>query len=165
MKKISLWAKNNKWYARFIIVVIYILFNILGITSGCLMDDLDISIPFSVFLFFILLFLVGLVGYPDKSTWRKNSAAFYIRQKTCDAILAFSTFCMVVYAGNNFEVFLNNYSSLNAAVTSNIFPTDSTTKSYKSIPVFKESMKDANGKSLTWKEKKKLLKKQIRAIK
>jgi hypothetical protein len=55
---------------------------------------------------------------------------------------------------------------LNAATGYGLsFPKDSTIKSYKSIAEFRALMKDETGKPLKWKEKKKLLKEQIRAIK
>jgi len=45
MKKISTWAKNNKWLARILVIICHILLNVMGIITGILMSDLDINIP------------------------------------------------------------------------------------------------------------------------
>lgn len=166
MKKISLWAKNNKWSARFIITGIYILFNILGIVAGRMLYDLQIFIPINVFLLFILLFLAGIMAYPSKRNSKTSGSSFYLRQKTCDFILAASTFCMIVYAGNNYEqLFSHQQSGILTAIASSSLPGDSIKSSIKTISAFSNSMNDENSKPLTWKEKKKLLKKQVKEIK
>ena len=165
MRKISFWARDNKWSTRFIIIGIYVLLNVLGIASGWLLKDLQISIPHTVFLFIIFLFLIGVLAYPLKEN-KKHESSFYIWQKTCDLILAFSSFCMIVYAGNNYNNLFNNNSTANAAVNSvSSLHGDSITRSYQSIASFNKTLKDENGKSLQWKEKKKLLKKQVKEIK
>ncbi|HRF20009.1 MAG TPA: hypothetical protein PK977_17655, partial [Chitinophagaceae bacterium] len=46
-----------------------------------------------------------------------------------------------------------------------ILPKDSSAKTYKSIREFSASIKDKEGKLLKWKERKKLLKEQVRSIK
>lgn len=79
-------------------------------------------------------------------------------------MLVASTFCMVVYFGNQPDKIFRSSTPLSAAAPSS-FPKDSTIKSYKTIETFRASMKDETGKTLKWKEKKKLLKEQIRAIK
>lgn len=96
-----------------------------------------------------------------------SAAAFYVRQKTCDGLLAASTFCMIVCLSNQPGEIFNYSASVNAAVPVNSYlPKDSTVvKKHKSIAGFAASLKDESGKSLVWKEKKKLLKEQVRAIK
>ena len=149
---------------RLIIVVSFILLTVLGVITGVLLTALTISIPFVVLLVTILIYFIAVVSYPHYSLKRKmNGAAFYWRQKTCDAVLAFSTFCLILFFANRPETIINYTNPLNAAIPA-AFPKDSL-KTYASIDVFSRSLRDENGKSLKWKEKKKLLKIQVKAIK
>ncbi|TAL43141.1 MAG: hypothetical protein EPN92_10570 [Chitinophagaceae bacterium] len=166
MRKISFWASRHKWPARFSIVGIYIILNILGIITGLYLSGLNISIPSMIFGIVVLVFLAAALAYPSK---RKNSltpVAFYRRQKKCDFILVTATFCMIVYIGNHIENPFGNYTVANASRTiTTSLPGDSTLKSYKSIGEFSSSLKDKNGKLLKWKERKKILKEQLNEIK
>ena len=165
MRKISNLAKKHKWAARFLIVARYLLVNYLGIISGIFLNDLSVLIPSSVFVFFILLFFTGLIIYPDKVRKEKNISRenIYRLQKSFDLILVLSTFVMVIYTGNHFKNPFTNFISARASSFS--LPADSNSKKYKSIEAFKTSMKDADGNLLKWKERKKLLKEQVKAIK
>ena len=168
MKKLSLWAREHKQAARFIIVISFIVLNILGVVTGKLFTALGISIPASVMLLFAVAYCAGFIFYPSKSLKGKklNASAFYVRQKSCDFILAGSTFCMIVYLGNHPDRLFQYIPNLNAATAVNSsLPSDSAVKTYKSIAEFSASMKDENGNHLKWKERKKLLKEQVRAIK
>jgi predicted membrane channel-forming protein YqfA (hemolysin III family) len=167
MKKISLWAKHHKWTARFIIIISFGLLNIAGITTGMLLDDLNITLPSIVLFFSITLYFAGILFYPLKAEKKKiDPSLFYIKQKSCDIILAASTFVLIVYIGNDRFRSLHYFPTLQAATSSKpVTPADSTFKTYKSLSAFSASLKDENGKSLKWKEKKKLLKEQVRAIK
>lgn len=162
MKKISIWANNHKWGARFLIIGGFLLLNCLGITTGSLLSDIQFSIsPFVMFMLIVIV-LAACLLYPAKSLKGKKlcSSAFYIRQKACDFILIISTFGMVVYISNREEISLFNTSSANAATV--IIKKDET---YKPISEFSKTLKDENGKKLKLKERKKLLKKQLKGIK
>jgi|CXWL01.1.fsa_nt_gi hypothetical protein len=168
MKKLSRWAKNHKRSSRIVIVVSFIALTALGIATGMLLTDVGVSISSAAMFVFICIYFAGLIAYPAKSLKGKklSATAFYVRQKSCDWLLAASTFCMIVYLGNRPGEIFNYSSPLHAATTaSSSFPKDSTINSYKTVTAFKASLKDENGKSLKWKEKKKLLKEQVRAIK
>ncbi len=168
MKKLSLWGKNHKNPARIIIVTSFFLLTVLGIATGSLLTNAGISISTAAMFIFICIYFVGLLAYPAKSLKGKklNAATFYIRQKTCDLLLAASTFCMIVFLANQPDKLFNYSTPLNAATpVKPVFPKDSVAKTYKTIAAFAASLKDETGKSLKWKEKKKLLKEQIRAIK
>ncbi|MGB3153884.1 MAG: hypothetical protein WBB06_04755 [Chitinophagaceae bacterium] len=167
MRKISCWAKDHKWSSRFIIVASFIILNILGIVTGKLLGSLGVSIPVSVLLFFAGLYCVGFIAYPSRTLKSKklNAAAFYVRQKSCDFLLVGSTFCMIVYMGNHPDRVFQYEQVFNSAIASTpSLLKDSTVKTYKSIADFSASMRDENGKLLKWKERKKLLKEQVRAI-
>jgi len=168
MKKISVWAKHHPWTARIIIVVSFILLNVLGFTTGLLLHDSGIYLPLAVLLFFACLYATGFIAYPFKTKNGKYrlGASRYVRQKTCDILLAGSTYLMIVYCGNHKEILFRYSIPFNRALASNtILPKDSTLKTYKSIAAFKSSIKDVNGKLHSWKERKKLLKEQVSGIK
>ncbi|MBC7875010.1 MAG: hypothetical protein H7Y01_13490 [Ferruginibacter sp.] len=168
MKKISSWAKDHKWSARIIIVLSFAILNILGVITGGLLTSLGITIPGAIFVFFACTYCAGFIAYPSRSLKKKKlgAAAFYVRQKSCDLLLAGSTFLMIVCLGNRPGQLFRYDMSFNAALASNTsLPKDSTLNTYKTIAAFSASMKDENGKSLKWKERKKLLKEQVKAIK
>jgi len=168
MKKNSLWAKDHKVAARLIIIFSFILLTLLGIITGTLLNDTGISIASATLFIVIAIYLAAVIAYPAKSLKGKKltAAAFYTRQKTCDLLLAASTFCMIVFLSNRPDKLFSYTTPLSAAIPATAaFPKDSTVKNYKPITAFSASLKDETGKSLKWKEKKQLLKNQIRAIK
>ena len=168
MKKISRWAKDHKVSARLIIIFSFILLTLLGIITGALLNNVGVSISSGTLFIVIAVYLVAVIAYPSKSLKGKKltAAVFYTRQKTCDLLLAASTFCMIVFLSNRPEKLFSYTTPLSAAIpVKATFPKDSTVKSYKPIAAFSASLKDETGKSLKWKERKKLLKEQISAIK
>ena len=169
MKEISFWAKGHPWTARLIIIACYIGLNITGIITGHLLNEL--SVIFSpLFLFItVLIFIAGFIAYPSRLTKGKtlSKEAFYVRQKSCDFILISSTFLMIVYCGNHPNGLPFSFTISQAAIQSNpITPSEKTNaKAYKYFEEFRTSMKNKEGKTLKWKERKKLLKSQVWAIK
>lgn len=164
MRKISAWAKAHKWPARIILIVSLLLLNITGILTGLLLKELAVIIPGSVFLLTILIYVWAILSYPARST-RPGYAPgqYYTKQKTRDFILAGTAFILFVYISNNNKLVSSSFLSLQAAT--NAHPPDSQGRAYKPVWKFSASMKDENGKMLKWKERKKLLKEQIRGIK
>lgn len=161
MKKISLWAKAHPKQTQLFIVVSYLILNILGIVIGKLLNQLSIELPMLLLDVSILVFIIAGLAYPSND--KKRS---YIFHKTCDSILITTTFLIIVFAGNR-------YGSLSGLFTAASFQNearatsikDSTRHGYSSLEVFKLSMKDKDGKMLKWKERRKLLKTQVKAIK
>ncbi len=166
MKKISAWAKDHKWSARLLIILSFFVLNALGIAAGVLLSSLGISVPLWILVFFGCLYAAGFIGYPSRSIKKKWGTRSYARQKSCDLLLAGSTFFMIVCLANHPDRLFRYGGSLNAAVaSSSSLPGDSSIKTYKSIPAFIASMKDEKGNTLKWKERKKLLREQVKAIK
>jgi len=168
MKKISLWARTHKWPTRFIIVAIHAILIIIAFNTGILFNELNVYVPATTFFVFTGIFLAAVFSYPSRSKKNRASsaAAFYFRQKSCDFIMAASSFCIIVYFGNHEKNIFQSNSEIQAAVTRPVsLPGDSAMKTYKSIAAFKASLKDEHGKNLSWKEKKKLLTQQVKAIK
>ena len=162
-KQLSFWAREHKWSARFIIVFSFIIMNALGIITGLLFNDLDITFSTWFIIISISVFSIAWFKYPNKNQ-AAGKSRFYIFRKTLDSILIGSTFLMFVYFGNR-QVTPFSSSVLSAsAVNSFSLPKDST-KTYKTIEEFKKSLNDENGKPLKLKERKKLLKQQVKAIK
>src|SRR6185436_10564736 len=166
MRSISTWAKNHKWSSRFIIIFSFIVMNILGIATGSLFDDLNISFPAYFILIAMLGFGIAWWKYPEKKQVanKLEKSRQYVFQKTCDSILIASTFLMFVYFGNQHVSSYSTSVFSASSVKSAFLPNDST-KAYKSIDAFKKSLYDEAGRPLKLKERKKLLKQQIKAIK
>jgi len=166
--KISIWARGHKWIARFLIAGGLILLSCIGILTGILLRDIQLSLPMATMPVIMMMTVVAFIFYPGKHLKRKriNSSLFYIayffRQKTCDFFLLFSTFCMIVYIGNRQEIIIFNFWQVKAAVIGRDISKVDTP--YKSISEFSRLMNDKNGKLLKWKERKKLLKQQVKAI-
>lgn len=166
MKKISCWAKKNKTQARIAIIVSFILLNVFAFFTGYFLNQIGIFfLPgFLPGCFFI--FLIALIAYPLKKRkeTKLSPSAYYHLQKSCDFILAASTFCMIIYLSNRPERLFQFYPQIKAFVVA--FPSkDSLVKHYKPIRDFYSSLIDGKGNSLKWKERKKLLKEQVREIK
>lgn len=163
MRKISVWAKQHPWHARFIIVISFLLLGTIGILSGLMLGNMGISIPLAFLLCFAAVYAFAFIAYPRK---KEKGRLFYQKQKSCDFLLAASTFFMILYLGNHRDQVFRYSSPFGAAMASiPVTPGDSMQRSYKPIHVFAKSMKDEDGKMLKWKERKKLLKEQIRSIK
>ena len=133
--------------------------NVLGIITGLLFSELNVT--FSTWFIFLsmIVFCITWLKYPVK----RQSSTYNFR-KTCDTLLIGTTFLMFMYFGNRQITPINSSIFSASAVTSSSLPKDST-KAYKSLEEFKKSFKDENGKPLKLKERKKLLKQQLKAIK
>lgn len=168
MRKLSLWAKHHKQAARLIIISSFVLLTIIGYYTGSWMNDLAISLPGTILFIALISYIAGVMAYPQRPVSKKISKtkSFYIRQKICDTGLAVSTFLLIVYLANHPGTFIHSFVPANA-VSGNtlVLPKDSSAKTYKTIREFSASIKDKDGNLLKWKERKKLLKEQVRSIK
>lgn len=168
MKKLSIWAKHHKIASRVIIILSFILLTIIAYFTGTWFSDLGVIIPPVILFIALLLYLISIIAYPRRSGTHKKYRPkfFYVRQKGCDIVLAASTFIMMICLANNTDSFIYSFAPANAiSVNSNVLPKDSSVKTFKSLKEFSSSMKDKEGKMLKWKERKKLLKEQVRGIK
>ena len=165
-KQLSFWAREHKWPSRFIIIFSFIIMNALGIITGLLVSDLELTFSAWFIVLSVLTFGIAWLKYPGKKqvTDRIEKNRVYVFRKTCDAVLIGTTFMMFVYFGNRQVTPLTVSVFPTSAVNAFSLPKDST-KSYKSLEEFKKSLKDENGKPLKLKERKKILKQQLKAIK
>ena len=131
-----------------------------------MLEKLNAVLPSSVFVTSIVAFFITFLIYPHKQQRNtKKIISFYAWQKSCDILVAAASFIMVIYVANKPETLFSGYQFVHAALISRTsLPADSIDKSYKSIKDFTSSMKDENGNLLKWKERKKLLKTQLKAI-
>lgn len=168
MKKISLWGRQNPWPARYLIIASHFLLCALALLNGILLQQLGVVIPTGAYFVFAGIYLLAFMAYPFRVQKGReySAAAYYFRQKTCDYALLVTGFFGVLFFANRPEKMLSLDPVLHAAAPySSAIPSDSTVKKYKTIAEFSASMKDVNGFPLKWKEKKKLLREQVRAIK
>ncbi|OSZ81541.1 hypothetical protein CAP36_09995 [Chitinophagaceae bacterium IBVUCB2] len=167
MKKLSVWAKNHKQSARIAIVISFLLIITTGIITGTLLNELGIIIPASALIVILCIYFISFLAYPSLRQKTKIAAdRFYQWQKICDFTLALSGFLIIVYVSNGDFRALRNIPVQNAAAASSTsLPGDSSQKTYKSISAFSASLKNEEGKKLRLKERKKLLKEQVKAIK
>lgn len=168
MRKLSFWARYHKKAARLIIVSSFLLLTLIGYYTGTWMNDLGISLSETILLLAVLMYIAGVTTYPKRhgSLKRSKRKSFYIHQKICDTGLAVSTFLMIVYLANQPGTFIHTFIPASAISGNNlVLPKDSSAKTYKSLRDFSASIKDKEGKLLKWKERKKLLKEQVRSIK
>jgi len=164
MKSISIWAKSNIWQSRMLIIVIYIFLNGIGITTGMLLSEINIHLPYAYFMALILITIILWINYPDKHQKRSfSSTSFYVRRKTFDFLLGTVTFLFIVYAGNHLEQMNLETETATASV---IVPLskDSAILNHPLLKDFISSLKNREVSKLSQREKIKLIKKQIKAI-
>lgn len=117
MKQLSLWAKNNHWKARLVIIVSHILILLLAWFTGNEISRLSDELPGYLKILFVLVFVIAAFTYPVK----KSKAVYsYAKQKTCDFLLALSTFGMVTGIAASGEISFGSLSPLYASTPSAI---------------------------------------------
>ena len=165
MKKISYWAKAHKTQARIIIIISFLILNGIAFLTGYLFRKIGINLlPEFLFVSFLLYF-IAFIAYPSKNKkgTRFSPSSFYMIQKSCDFVLVASTFCIYMQISNCPASLNKLYPQAKAFVITH--QKDSVAKNYKNINDFTLLLKDKSGNWLKWKERKKLLKEQVREIK
>ena len=113
---------------------------------GRALSEMDITVPRGLGYFTLLIFIVVALLYPSGNSIISSRKYFYIRQKSCDALLAACTFIMMVSITNN---------QLYHVATSSSYATSSI--SISKPPTAEEilsSLKYRDKKTLTKQEKK-----------
>src|ERR1700752_3784405 len=115
MKKISAWAKKNPWKARLMIIVSHILILLLAWFTGSNISGLSDTLPGYLKIVFVLVFIIAAFSYPVKKDHSIGRSGFlYAKQKTCDFLLALSTFGMVTGIAASGEISFGSLSPLYA---------------------------------------------------
>lgn len=167
MKKVSHWARKHPALARIYIIVGLILITTIAVVTGHNLSLLGVRLNFNAVYFSILLYVMAWLAYPRKNGSQNaaKSSYYYFRQKSCDFMLAATTFCMLVLISNRSGKVWFGIES-RAAFSMKPGPgADSTKHQFKTIKAFSAAVKNSDGSLLKWKERKQLLKEQIRAIK
>jgi hypothetical protein len=166
MKKISYWGKNHPWLSRIIITISLIVLSLIALNLGHVIKDSGYIIPSWFYILTLSTYFITVLLYPYFDRKRNfTAAAFYLRRKSCDGLLTLSTFALVLYLGNHPGQLFNYTGNLKAAIPSeSILPVTKDPGKYKSIQSFYSSVRDASGKLLNWKERRVLLKAQLKAI-
>jgi hypothetical protein len=170
MKKlwiVSLWAKQHVWAARIALAAGTLLLAVVAFYAGLLFQQLNINIgPWMLAVGFSAL-AAGIMFYPHhgQKGERFTRMQYYIRQKSCDVLLVSSTFLMLLHQGNFYaktgQWYFRDIASLKAYGS---LPADTVSRSYLTVREFSASLKNEKGELKTWKERKKLLKYQLTAI-
>ena len=166
MKKISYWAKKHIWQSRLLIILIYILLNVIGVFIGKLLNEVNVILPQFYFIACIIITIALWIWYPDRQNAKPGfaSSALYVRRKLFDFSLGAVTFLMIIYAGNNWEhLFIKSES----AQASKIIPLSKDSAIYNNplIKNFIAGIKSMDASKLRQREKLRLIKDQLKAIK
>ncbi len=165
MKKISQWGRRNPWTTRLIIAVCMTVLSLMVMTLGYQLNDAGIDIPKWVYYSILGIFLGTFICYPYYDRYRKFTASsFYIRRKLCDGILAFSSLGLVLYMSDHPGNLFRYLSNAKAATPVENRIRNNDLPKPKNLVEFYKSLKDENNKLLKWKERRKLLKEQVRSI-
>ncbi len=117
MKQLSFWAKKNPRIARLIIIVSHILILLLAWFTGSEISGLSDELPVYLKIIFVLVFIIAALSYPVK---KSKGVYSYAKQKTCDFLLALSTFGMVTGIAASGEITFGSLSPLYASTPSTI---------------------------------------------
>lgn len=162
MKAISYWAKHHPWQTRVIIIMIYVLLNIIGISIGKQLTGLNVVLPEIYFSICVILTIGLWIGYPAKFNSNGHKTAYWHR-KVFDGGLALVTLLMVIYAGNHWKyLFFNTQTAQATKVVpkSKVAITD-----HPLMKNFVSHLKSLDVSKLSQRDKMKLIKNQIKAIK
>ena len=170
MKKlmiVSQWARQHVWAARIALAAGTILLAAVAFYAGLLLQQLNINTgPWMLATGFTAL-AAGIILYPYRGQKgdRFTRIQYYVRQKSCDALLVASTFLMLLHQGNFYaktgQWYFRDMTSLNAYGS---LPADTVTRSHLTVREFSASLKNEKGELKSWKERKKLLRHQLTAI-
>lgn len=101
MYHLSRWANAHLWQARLLIIGIHVVMTILALRLGLRLFLHGFHFSDVAQILFVGIFLLGWMVYPIS---RQRSS--YVRQKSSDFVLAFSTFLMLTAVGNQIPGFL-----------------------------------------------------------
>ena len=101
MKKLSRWAKENPWKARIIIILAHAALVTIALVTGENLTAIGIQLPGWILTLFLYVFILAIIFYPSRqkrTAFKKD--LYYFRQKSCDWLLAASTFFMILCLAN-----------------------------------------------------------------
>jgi len=120
MRKISFWAKNHSRTARICIVLIKIALALMAWFVGRTLSEMEITLPIHLGYYTLFIFIAVALLYPSKNRSIASGKYFYIKQKSCDFLLAACTFIMMTSIVNNqlYRVIIpSSYANINIALS------------------------------------------------
>ena len=97
MKKISIWANVNRNRARALIVVIKLTLAAMAYYTGISLYKMQVVLPArNIDVILGTLVLAAIVFYPSKKHRAPEKKFRYLKQKSCDFVLAACSFVMIV---------------------------------------------------------------------
>lgn len=100
MNNISTWARQHIAEARICIVMLKLLLAIAAFFIGNSLLSLKIILPENAGVAFVFLFILPALLYPSRQN-NMSKKLFYIKQKSCDFLLAAAGFLMMIFFVNN----------------------------------------------------------------
>lgn len=152
MRKISLWAKHHRLFAIVTIIVSKILLAIIAFNIGLWLLEYNIHIPVIVVVIALAIFVIAALLYPSKYQTRLSKKQVYIKQKSCDFIIAACTFIMMATLTN-----VNMPLPLTISATASNVVTNNNSKAEEILT----SLKYRDKSTLT-KQEKRILKKEFK---
>ncbi len=114
MKKVSYWAKASPIKARYLLVFLYLVTILNAVMLGVLFFIFDMQIPNYMTVVSLLLFGFSFVTYPVSQNDKYWNHVFYIKRKSADFILVFSSFLMLSFSVSGY---LDNNITYDAELT------------------------------------------------
>ena len=96
MRQISLWAKQHKNSARFLVILIKITLVFMAYYAGSRLYQIDIHIPGMLLGITCTISICTAILYPSKKNNLLSKDQLYVRQKSCDFILSACTFILII---------------------------------------------------------------------
>lgn len=111
MKQVSLWAKNNIFLARILLICCKVFLSILGFYLGILLAGIQIKIPSLLIYGVVFIAVYAIIWYPHINL-NAYAPCTYGRRKAHDFVIALCGFLCVVSVANHLD---NVTASTNAA--------------------------------------------------
>lgn len=116
MKKLSRWAKENPRKARITIILGHFALVTIALFTGESFTELGIQFPAWLLFLFLSVFILAAAFYPCRKNRKPiNNELYYIRQKSCDWLLAASTFLMILCLANKNTASVNFFQPVSAS--------------------------------------------------
>ncbi|MEI9806501.1 MAG: hotdog fold thioesterase [Bacteroidota bacterium] len=120
MRKISLWAKHNRFPAIVFLIAGKLLLVLMAFFIGSSLQEMGIHIPAFIYITAIAMLLLAVLFYPRKKSGVIFKTIFYARQKSCDFAIGLCAFIITaVLVNTDFSIAYPVMSSASNTATVN----------------------------------------------
>lgn len=110
MKRISIWAGNHFRTARILVICIKFILATLAYYTGLALYKMEFILPANaIYLGSLLVLIIIAVVYPTRKKITLSKKLIYLKEKTCNIVLAACSFLTIAAAVNNGDM-VNLYS-------------------------------------------------------